>query len=188
MTKPRKTPRPDQTTSPGTSPTTSPGGTPGTSNPTEPTPDASAADAPSVVEEEAATIDPRDPDAAEQVEELVRAANHGADPGVAITEAGEAGAESADVGRLAASSMCDVTFRCGRTDAERVVLAGDFNAWSIHAHPMHRGDDGFEVTVPLERGRRYQYRFVVDDRWEDDETADEFEPNEYGGRNAVRST
>ena len=139
-------------------------------------------DAPAPIEEEAAAIDPRDPDAPEQVEALVREANHGGDPGVALEEAGQQAAD-----HVAESAMCDVEFHFPG-EASQVVVAGDFNAWSTNAHPMQRTDDGFRLTVPLERGRRYRYRFVVDERWTDDPSATDFEWNDHGDRNAVVST
>lgn len=142
-----------------------------------------APDQASPIEEEAAAIDPRDPEAADQIEQLVSEANDGADPGVVLEEAGEHVATGASD-----SSMCEVTFRYAGSDADHVVVAGDFNAWSEHAHPMQRTDDGFAITVPLERGRRYGYRFLVDGRWQDDPTAAEYEPNGHGDRNAIVST
>jgi hypothetical protein len=137
----------------------------------------------SPIEEQVAEIDPRDPAAGDQVEQLVADANDGADPAVVLAEVGE---EMASGG--AESSMCEITFRYAGSDAGRVVVAGDFNMWSEHAHPMQRTDGGFEITVPLERGRRYRYRFLVNDRWEDDPSAGEYEPNDFGDRNAICST
>jgi hypothetical protein len=52
---------------------------------------------------------------------------------------------------------------------------------------MTRVGDGFEVTVPLERDRRYRFRYLVDGHhWENDWNADEYVPNEYGGDDSVR--
>ena len=72
-------------------------------------------------------------------------------------------------------------------DGHTASLVGEFNAWNPTRHPMQRADDGsFAVTVPLEIGRTYQYRFFVDgERWDNDWNADAYVPNEFGGENSL---
>jgi 1,4-alpha-glucan branching enzyme len=86
------------------------------------------------------------------------------------------------------SSMTEVVFQLPAHDGVgQIALVGDFNGWSQEAHPMTRQDGRFEVSVPLERGRRYRYRYLIDGhRWENDWNADEYEPNEYGGDDSVK--
>lgn len=131
-------------------------------------------DEPSPIEQEIAQVDARDPDVAEEVRQVVQDA-----PG-----ADEAAPEGA------ASSMTDVTFSLPAAEwIDRAVLAGDFNLWSLQAHPMVREGDRFTVTVPLERDRRYRYRFVVNDvDWVNDPSADAYEPNDHGSDDCVRCT
>ncbi|TPW15300.1 MAG: hypothetical protein FD129_921, partial [bacterium] len=45
-----------------------------------------------------------------------------------------------------------------------VHLAGEFNGWSATAWPMSDadGDLVWTLTTPLETGRSYQYKYVVD--------------------------
>jgi len=71
--------------------------------------------------------------------------------------------------------------------ATTVAVAGDFNDWSVESHRMRQREDGsFAITLTLEPGRAYQYRYWVDDeRWENDWSADAYEPNEYGGDNSL---
>jgi hypothetical protein len=71
--------------------------------------------------------------------------------------------------------------------AERAWAVGEFNDWSLTAHPMARDDDGgFFVDVVLEPGRAYRYRYLLDgDRWENDWAADRYEPNGFGGDDSV---
>ena len=71
-------------------------------------------------------------------------------------------------------------------DADRVALCGDFNDWSAQATALERGDDGtWQVSIPLEPGRSYRYRYVLDgERWENGQ-ADRYEPNPYGGVDSV---
>jgi glycosidase len=66
----------------------------------------------------------------------------------------------------------------------QVFLAGTFNAWSTDATPMHRTDEGYEVSLPLPAGE-YQYKFVADGQWITDENAEKFHPDGYGGQNSV---
>jgi hypothetical protein len=86
------------------------------------------------------------------------------------------------------SLMTDVVFRLQvHPDVRDVVLVGDFNGWSQISHPMRRDGADFVVTMPLERGRRYRYRYLVDElHWENDWNADDYVPNDYGGDDSVR--
>lgn len=70
--------------------------------------------------------------------------------------------------------------------ARSAAVAGEFNAWSIDAHPMARRVDGsLAITVELAVGRRYAYRYWINDQdWENDWHADAYVPNEYGGNNS----
>jgi hypothetical protein len=45
-----------------------------------------------------------------------------------------------------------------------VFIRGSFNSW--HKIPMIRRGDDFICTLKLERGREYQYKFYVDNKWE----------------------
>jgi 1,4-alpha-glucan branching enzyme len=57
-------------------------------------------------------------------------------------------------------------------------LVGDFNDWDPQATRMRRMKTGeFKVTVDLEVGREYQYRYLLDDRrWTNDDDADRYVP------------
>lgn len=71
--------------------------------------------------------------------------------------------------------------------ARSVAVAGDFNGWSLTTHEMRQRDDGsFAITLDLDPGRVYMYRYWVDgERWDNDWSADAYEPNEFGGDNSV---
>jgi 1,4-alpha-glucan branching enzyme len=70
--------------------------------------------------------------------------------------------------------------------AESVCVVGEFNNWSHEAHPMGRDGDGFVATIPLEPGRAYRFRYLLDgERWENDWAADRYVPNEFGGDDSV---
>ena len=83
-----------------------------------------------------------------------------------------------------------VTFRLPQAaapDADKVHLVGDFNGWRTDATPMKRLKNGeFKVTVDLEAGREYQFRYLIgDDTWENDWEADKYVPNEFGTEDSV---
>ena len=88
----------------------------------------------------------------------------------------------------AANGKALVTFTLDRAvEARTAALCGDFNEWAGDAHPMERAPDGsFRVTVELEPGRAYRFRYLLDDtRWENDWAADAYVPNNFGGDDSL---
>ena len=59
---------------------------------------------------------------------------------------------------------------------------GEFNGWDVYATPMKKLKDGsFTVTLDLEKGRTYQFRYLIDEtRWENDWEADKYVPTPFG--------
>ena len=87
-------------------------------------------------------------------------------------------------------SACSVTFvlpKDAAPDAGSVCILGDFNNWSQDMHPLARREDGdFVITLELEAGRVYRFRYVIDCwKYENDWFADRYEPNPYGGEDSV---
>ena len=83
---------------------------------------------------------------------------------------------------------CRVTFRMRNVDGiDRAWLAGEFNGWSTEACPLDRQPDGsLAVTLVLEPGRSYRYRFYLGNgRWENDWKADDYVDNDHGGADSV---
>jgi len=68
-----------------------------------------------------------------------------------------------------------------------VFLVGDFNDWAEPGVPLVlNGDAQLTATVSLEAGKRYAFRYRTGDgRWFNDEGADDYEDNEFGGSNGV---
>lgn len=82
-------------------------------------------------------------------------------------------------------ATCKVTFSLPHEavkDARSVCVAGEFNGWNIYANPLKRRRDGsFSLTIELERGREYQFRYLIDDMyWENDWAADKYVPSTFG--------
>lgn len=76
---------------------------------------------------------------------------------------------------------CKVTFiveKAAAQEAATVSLAGDFNSWSSTETSLKKAKDGsFSVTLELDAGKEYQYRYLMDGkRWENDWKADKYIP------------
>lgn len=70
--------------------------------------------------------------------------------------------------------------------ADRIFLVGDFNDWSKTVAPFAQGRDGvWRVTLDLTAGREYQFRYLVDGRWQTDFHADGWVDNEFGSKNSI---
>jgi hypothetical protein len=96
---------------------------------------------------------------------------------------------------LTAESTCEptiptvpVTFTLpSEVGAGDVALCADFNGWTAGSIPLSRGSDGaWQVTVPLEPGNTYRFRYLLDgERWENAWHADRYEPNPFGSDDSV---
>lgn len=83
---------------------------------------------------------------------------------------------------------CKVTFSLpAEVEARQVNLVGDFNNWDESGTPMKRQKDGsFSVALELEKGREYQFRYLVNQvAWHNDWAADKYVPNPFYGDNSV---
>lgn len=72
--------------------------------------------------------------------------------------------------------------------AQSVAVAGDWNDWDASAHRLADpdGDGVWEVTFSVERGREYEYQFLIDDsRWTSDPAAAISVDDGFGGENSI---
>jgi 1,4-alpha-glucan branching enzyme len=85
-----------------------------------------------------------------------------------------------------------VTFRVSHYIwADSIALVGEFNDWDTNRHFLQRTrDDGeWHISLVLEAGKSYRFRYLVDGKeWMDDDHADGYEPNPFGGFDSVVST
>ena len=92
---------------------------------------------------------------------------------------------------LKRKAVCKVTFSIPESitkAAKEAHVVGEFNDWSTSATPMKRLKDGaFSVTIELETGRSYQFRYLlVKANWANDPDADDDLPTPFGdSRNSV---
>jgi 1,4-alpha-glucan branching enzyme len=79
-----------------------------------------------------------------------------------------------------------VPFDLFSPEAQKVSLAAGFNGWDVTSLPM-KGDakGNWKINVDLQPGK-YEYRFWVDGRWQDDPNAQERVNNPFGTQNCVR--
>jgi 1,4-alpha-glucan branching enzyme len=86
---------------------------------------------------------------------------------------------------LKSKPVCKVTFTVDKElakDAASVVVVGEFNGWETGATPLKKQKNGsFSVTVDLETGREYQFRYLIDDTtWVSDPAADKYAFSPFG--------
>ena len=78
-----------------------------------------------------------------------------------------------------------VVFSLKAPDAREVKLIGDFNQWNLATHPMKMDHTGVWKRIVMLSPGRYEYKFLVDGRWERDPKNDEICSNCYGTDNSV---
>ena len=70
--------------------------------------------------------------------------------------------------------------------ADQISVTGDFNQWDAQALPMKQGRDGvWRACLELAAGRIYEFRYVIDGRWQTDHHADGTIDNGYGAFNSL---
>jgi hypothetical protein len=78
-----------------------------------------------------------------------------------------------------------VSFEHFSPDAGEIFLVGSFNNWDPKAAPLKKGRGGKWSTELLLMPGHYEYRFVVDGRWQDDPLAARFVANPFGELNCI---
>ncbi|MGF1505345.1 MAG: glycoside hydrolase [Chloroflexi bacterium] len=87
-------------------------------------------------------------------------------------------------------AQCSVTFVFNNApNARSVTLVAEFNSWERESLSMHRVDEHWELTVDLDAGEAYQYRYLVNGTdWFNDDDPDDYMAHPYGGENSVVQT
>jgi 1,4-alpha-glucan branching enzyme len=78
-----------------------------------------------------------------------------------------------------------VTFSMISSDAEEVILVGDFNNWNPKKHPMQKDRNGMWVKTVIIPHGKYEYKFLVDGQWKEDPQNDQASLNCFGTYNNV---
>lgn len=70
--------------------------------------------------------------------------------------------------------------------ADQISVTGDFNQWDRQALPMKQGRDGvWRACLELPAGKIYEFRYLIDGRWQTDHHADGTTDNSYGSHNSL---
>tara|TARA_B100000508_G_C11241618_1_gene171896 strand:+ start:178 stop:474 length:297 start_codon:yes stop_codon:yes gene_type:complete len=81
---------------------------------------------------------------------------------------------------LKSKPICKVTFTVPAETAEEVKVVGTFNEWNAKKNPLKKLKNGtFKGTVDLEKDQSYEFRYVVDGNYINDEQADAYAWNEF---------
>jgi len=83
---------------------------------------------------------------------------------------------------LKSKPICKVTFTVPAKEAKRVAVLGTFNQWDTKAAQLRKLKNGtFKGTIDLPTEQQYQFRYLVDSEYKNDEQADAFVWNDYAG-------
>lgn len=84
---------------------------------------------------------------------------------------------------LKSKPVCKVTFSVPAEEAKKVAVVGTFNEWNekkaVKLKKLKSGT--FKGTVDLEKDNSYEFRYVVDGAYFNDEQADAYAWSDYAG-------
>jgi len=76
--------------------------------------------------------------------------------------------------------VCKVTFTVPAETANEVKVIGTFNDWNSEETPLKKLKNGnFKGTVALDVDQSYEFRYLVDGYYTNDENADSYSWNEF---------
>mgnify|MGYP001767302650 CR=1 FL=1 len=94
-------------------------------------------------------------------------------------------AKSRIQGTIDRSLARDIEFSFYAPLAQKVTVAGSFNKWDMTGSALRKSKDGnWKGTVKLKPGR-YEYRFLIDGRWENDQKSVPCVMNDQGTYNCI---
>ncbi|MEY4203763.1 MAG: hypothetical protein RL013_1466 [Bacteroidota bacterium] len=98
-------------------------------------------------------------------------------------------APAAEKSEVKVASKVKITFELpleAVQHAETVAVLGDFNNWQEGAPLKKQKDGSFKATLELEKGRTYEYRFLINgEKWENAWNAESYKPTPFGTYNSV---
>lgn len=85
------------------------------------------------------------------------------------------------------TNLVKVTFTLPLDDVVgAMAVVGDFNDWDPTATLLAGADGMCRASAVMNAGRRYAFRYLSEGgRWFNDHTADDYQPNEFGGSDSV---
>lgn len=84
-------------------------------------------------------------------------------------------------------TVCKVTFSIpGEWAKEEVAVVGDFNDWNTGSDKLEKNGNKWETRLRLKPNKTYRFKYLIDgERWENDDSADAYVPNEYGTEDSL---
>lgn len=88
---------------------------------------------------------------------------------------------------LKSKPVVKVTFAVPAEEAKKVTVIGSFNEWnSKKAVALKKLKNGtFKGTVDLEKDNSYEFKYLVDGTYVNDDQADAYAMNVYGTENGI---
>ena len=88
---------------------------------------------------------------------------------------------------LKSKPVVKVTFAVPAEEAKKVTVVGSFNEWnSKKAVALKKLKNGtFKGTVDLEKDNSYEFKYLVDGTYVNDDQADAYAMNVYGTENGI---
>ncbi|GAA3647648.1 isoamylase early set domain-containing protein [Flavivirga jejuensis] len=81
---------------------------------------------------------------------------------------------------LKSKPICKVTFTVSAKEANEVIVVGTFNGWNTKSTALKKLKNGtFKGTVNLEKENSYEFRYVVDGTYINDDKADAYAWSDY---------
>lgn len=81
---------------------------------------------------------------------------------------------------LKSKPVCKVTFEVAIAEAKKVSVVGDFNEWNTESAPLKKLKNGkFKAVLPFETKQSYEFKYVVDGSYINEEASDSFVWNDY---------
>ena len=83
---------------------------------------------------------------------------------------------------LKSKPVCKVTFTVPAEEANKVTVVGSFNEWNEKATPLKKLKNGsFKGTVDLESGKSYEFKYLIDGAYTNEQEADALAWNDFAG-------
>lgn len=81
---------------------------------------------------------------------------------------------------LKSKPVCKVTFTVPAEKATKVSVVGSFNEWNTEAATLKKLKSGiFKGTIDLKKDNSYEFRYVVDGAYINDDQADGYVWNDF---------
>lgn len=84
-------------------------------------------------------------------------------------------------------TVCKVKFSIpGEWADKEVAVAGDFNDWDTRSDKLEKNNNKWETILRVKPNQTYRFKYLIDgEHWENDDSADAYEPNEFGTEDSL---